>query len=228
MTSTLYLSSSGLADDRKVLAATSDNARALVVLNALDGSSAQRQEVFDVEAAGLAALGYSCRELDLREHFGDPGNLADALAQSQLVWVAGGNTFVLARATAQAGFDNALRQVRDDQDLAYGGYSAGACLAGPDLAGIDLMDDPHFLPDGYNAAEAPRTLRLIDERIVPHWKSKSPESSGASLAAKFLKKARLQFRCLKDGETYVVGGNTANSDADELAMRMATMPHLHC
>lgn len=228
MTSTLYLSSSGLAADRKVLTAPSDNARALVVLNALDGSSARRQDVFDAEAAGLVALGYSCHELDLREHFGDPENLAATLAQAQLVWVAGGNTFVLARATAQAGFDTALRQVQDDQDLTYGGYSAGACLAGPDLAGIDLMDDPNMIPDGYNAEAAPRTLRLIDERIVPHWKSKTPESSGASNTAKFLQKARLQFRCLKDGETYVIGGSSKDAEADELALRMATMPHLHC
>ncbi|MDD2857187.1 MAG: Type 1 glutamine amidotransferase-like domain-containing protein [Candidatus Nanopelagicales bacterium] len=226
MTSTTYLSSSGLAEDRKVLAATTDHARAWVVLNALDGSSAARQNAYESEAAGLVALGYGCQELDLRDHFGATDQLTEALAKSQLVWVAGGNTFVLARATAQSGFDEALRQVRETQDLSYGGYSAGACLAGPDLAGIDLMDDAQFLPDGYGPDTAPRTLRLIDERIVPHWKSKSPESSGASSAAKFLKKARLQFRCLKDGETYVIGAAAAASD--DLAMRMATMPHLHC
>jgi dipeptidase E len=228
MASMLYLSSNGLADDRALLTASSDKARALVVLNALDGTSARRQEAFDHEAAGLASLGYECQELDLRDHFGDAENLAAALAQAQLVWVAGGNTFVLARATALSGFDTAVTQVRANQELTYAGYSAGACLAGPDLQGNEFMDDAMFVPDGYSTDVETRTLRLIDVRIVPHWKSKSPESSGASHAAKFLKKARLQFRCLKDGETYVVGVSSSNSGADELAMRMATMPHPHC
>ncbi|MDP2013216.1 MAG: Type 1 glutamine amidotransferase-like domain-containing protein [Actinomycetota bacterium] len=228
MASMLYLSSSGLGDDRAVLAATTDKARALVVLNALDATSTSRQDVFNHEAAGLIALGYACQELDLRDHFGGPENLAAALAQAQLVWVAGGNTFVLARATAQAGFDAALALVRAEQHLTYGGYSAGACLAGPDLAGIHLMDDPAVIPDGYDVDASPVTLKLINERIVPHWKSKSPESAGASQAVTFLEKAHLKFRCLKDGQTYVVGGDLTNSDSQELALRMATMPHLHC
>jgi len=204
MTPRIYLSSSGLAGDRDLLTATASRARALIVLNALDGTQAPRQHAFQYEAAGLEPLGYECQELDLRQHFGEPDNLASALAQAQLVWVAGGNTFVLARATALSGFDEALQQVRMNQDFIYAGYSAGACLAGPDLQGIDFMDNASFVPDGYPADAVIRTLCLINERIVPHWKSQSPESAGASAAAKFLKQSRLQFRCLKDGQTYVV------------------------
>jgi dipeptidase E len=79
---------------------------------------------------------------------------------------------VLARAATAARLGVALAQA---PDLRYGGYSAGALLAGPDLRGVELMDDPATLPDGYRADMPAATLALTTTRVVPH--AGSPEAA---------------------------------------------------
>ncbi|GAB2685033.1 hypothetical protein GCM10027271_54410 [Saccharopolyspora gloriosae] len=122
------------------------------------------------------------------------------MAGLDLVWVVGGNAFVLARAMTQAGFRDALAAQFPRREFTYGGYSAGACVAGPDLRGIDLMDDPAVLPDGYSSTAAPECLGLVPYRIVPHWRSGHPESDSAENAAAHLAEHGSAHRCLRDGE----------------------------
>jgi peptidase E len=97
---------------------------------------------------------------------------------------------------------NALDGYRPE--FAYGGYSAGSCVAGPDLQGIDLMDDPAVLPEGYPPAAEPECLRLVPYRIVPHWRSDHPETEAAERAAAYLAGKGLPHRCLRDGEAVSV------------------------
>ena len=87
-------------------------------------------------------------------------------------------------------------------------HSAGACVAGPDLQGIDLVDDASAVPPGYSAAIEPRCLDLIPFRIVPHWRSEHPESELVESAAVHLDAEGLSHRCLRDGQALVVDGDT--------------------
>ncbi|MEU9065110.1 Type 1 glutamine amidotransferase-like domain-containing protein [Streptomyces sp. NPDC048430] len=91
----------------------------------------------------------------------------------------------------------------------YGGYSAGACVAGPDLRGIDLIDDPAVLPDGYSSTVEPTCLGLVPLRIVPHWRSEHRDAPGAKRAAAYLAEAGLHHRCLHDGQAVSVHDATA-------------------
>ena len=141
-----------------------DGGRALVVFNALD-EYPERLLSWEREADDLAALGYRAEELDLRDHWAAPDTLDARLTGVDLLWVVGGNAFVLARAATAAGLGAALART---SGLDYAGYSAGACLAGPDLRGIELMDDPTTLPDGYDSRMPAATLGLVDVRVVPH------------------------------------------------------------
>lgn len=190
--------------------------RAGIVLNALDQFGAARVRDLDRESRTLADLGYISTELDLREYFAAPSRLSDRLADVDLVWAVGGNAFVLARAMAQSGFAAAVRDRLADSTFVYGGYSAGSCVAGPDLAGIELVDDPEVMPDGYRPQTKAAGLGLVPDRILPHWRSDHPESEAIERAAASLSKAGEEYRCLRDGQALVVDGSSMSlCDLDE-------------
>ena len=174
--------------------------RAGIVLNALDQFGSSRARDYGRERHTFETFGYECEELDLRDYFSAPDELTQRVADLDLVWALGGNAFVLARAVTQARLGAALRAQVERPEFTYGGYSAGACVAGPDLRGIDLIDDPTVLPDGYAAETTPECLGLVPYRIVPHWRSDHPETDGASRAAAYLAQAGLAHRCLRDGD----------------------------
>jgi dipeptidase E len=178
-----------------------------IVLNALDQFDATRERDLPREIYALERLGYVGEQLDLRDYFEDRFRLRVRLRDFDLVWVVGGNSFVLARAMTQSGFVDAVRNRLDDHTFAYGGYSAGSCVAGPDLRGIDLVDDPSVVPDGYDVEIEPRCLDLVPFRIVPHWRSDHPESERVELAADYLTAEGLSHRCLRDGQALVVDGD---------------------
>lgn len=161
-------------------------------MNALDEYE-QRLLSWDREADDLAQLGYRSEELDLREYWTDrSGTLASRLSSADLIWVVGGNAFVLARAATQAGLAAALRE---SPQITYAGYSAGACLASPDLRGIDAMDDPATTPPGYWEGMPAETLKLVATRVVPHAGSRE-----AAAAAGYFRAHGHGFVEIADGE----------------------------
>jgi dipeptidase E len=180
--------------------------RAGIILNALDQYGATRTRHLGREASTLGAWGYACEELDLRTYFAAPDALADRLAALDMTWALGGNAFVLARAMNAAGFGPALRRHPGGADFVYGGYSAGACVAGPDLRGVDLMDEPGIVPEGYPPHVPPECLGLVPFRIVPHWRSDHPEAAAAERAATWLARSGLAYRCLRDGQVMAQDG----------------------
>ncbi|MDV9172270.1 Type 1 glutamine amidotransferase-like domain-containing protein [Streptomyces sp. W16] len=206
----LLLSSWFLTPDSRpsALPATLATGRAGIVLNALDEYGPSRTRDYARESHTLETFGYSCEELDLRDYFAAPAELPERLDALDLVWTLGGNAFVLARAMTQAGFRDALQEQLHRPEFTYGGYSAGACVAGPDLQGIDLIDDPTVLPEGYPSTTAPECLRLMPYRIVPHWRSEHRDAQGAERAAAHLAERGLPHRCLRDGETLNIQDTT--------------------
>ena len=155
----------------------------------------------------LSALGFATEELDLKEYFGNTAALRHRLRDVALVWAVGGSAFALARAMSASGFADAAFDLVSSGELVYGGYSAGACVAGPDLEGLDLMDDPDANPVGYPPIAPAETLGWVPWRIVPHWRSDHPESAAAELLVEHLSRAGLHYRTLTDGEALVVDGD---------------------
>lgn len=204
----LYLSSYRLGDrGGSLLALLGNGKRAAVIENALDHldpvvRERQRQELPGPHAE-LAGLGIEATPLDLRDHFGQPARLAAQLAGFDMVWVAGGNAFVLRRAMQLSGFDGLIVNLLERDAIVYGGYSAGAVVAGPSLAGIDSIDDPLTVPPGYPPAPVWEGLGLIDFTIVPHYRSPHPASAAAERATRQLSARGLRYRALRDGEVVV-------------------------
>lgn len=204
----LYLSSYRLGDRAgSLLALLGNGRRAAIIENALDHVSQGARDIYRNEAydprTELAGLGVAGTYLDLRRYFGDPEGLRRELATYDLVWVTGGNAFVLRRAMKQSGFDDVITDMLENDEIIYGGFSAGAVVAAPSLAGIDLMDDPDEVPAGYESQPVWDGLGLIDHAIVPHYRSPHSESASAERAARHLSSRGLRYRALRDGEVIV-------------------------
>jgi dipeptidase E len=204
----LYLSSYGLGADPTRLAAPTRGRRAVIVMNALDQFGATRTRDLAHETDDLASLGWDAVELDLRAFVGRSDELSQLLESVGLVWVVGGNSFVLARAMTAARLAALLRDRLQDPEFVYAGYSAGAVVAGPDLDGIQLVDDPFAAVEGVPPNAPAETLGLVPFRVVPHWRSDHPESPAIERVAAHVQSGGLEHRCLRDGEALWVDGET--------------------
>jgi dipeptidase E len=200
----LYLSSYRLGDQpERLIELVGDGTRAAIIFNACDQFE-DRLRVYDREERDLATLGFSADELDLRSYFSRPEALKGRLAELDLLWVVGGNTFVLARAMNAARFSDAAAAPIQTNRLTYAGYSAGSCVTGPDLDGIHLMDDPTIIPEGYDPLILTDPLGWIPWRIVPHWRSDHPEAPAAEVASSYMEERGLAHRTLRDGQAVVI------------------------
>lgn len=207
----LYLSSERLGERAGALLAMVNGKRVAIIANGYDnctpmGRDLYRSEVYD-PIAEFQSLGLEPEELDLRAYFGDPESLRQRLAAFDLVWVMGGNSFVLRRAMRSSGFDTVIRDLLEADAIAYGGYAAGAVVAGPNLRGLELMDDPWELPDGYDEPLIWHGLGLTPFAIVPHYRSRHPEAASAEKVVSYMRARRTRFRAISDGEVIVRVGN---------------------
>jgi dipeptidase E len=159
------------------------------------------------EISDLASLGFDAKELDLRDWFGRQEDMRAEIERFDVIWVKGGNTFVLRRAFRLSGLDDALRDALHRDALVYAGYSAGACVATPSLRGIEAMDEPDAHADGYSGPVLWDGLGLVPFQIVPHFRSDHPESDMADTCIDQLIAAHEPFIALRDGETVIVDGD---------------------
>lgn len=196
----LYLSSfrTGAHPDRLVALAGTGRRTALVP-NALDGVPADmrenglRRDFDDLRAAGLDVT-----LTDLTE----PG-VVPGLAAYDIVWVRGGNVFVLRRVLADTGADTVLRDLLRRDAVVYGGYSAGACVLAPDLDGLRLVDDPAAVAEPLMTG-----LGLLDRPFVPHVRSPGhPETAACDAVSAAYATARRPHWALRDGEVLLVTGD---------------------
>ncbi len=209
----LYLSSFRLGDHPEELSRlVGGDKQTAVVFNAVDGADDETRTVhlgheFDL----LRSIGLEPTELDLREYFGlhdGEQAIVSRLEGMGLVWVRGGNTFVLRRAAAASGFDRAVSDLLGRDALVYGGYSAGVCMLAPTLSGIELCDDPHETPNGYEGlARAVDGLGLLPFAVAPHFRSPGhPETAMVDDVVEWFLDHRIPFVALRDGDAIVQEG----------------------
>ncbi len=180
--------------------------RATVVANAADAwPAAAREWAVRSEIDMLADIGITARELDLREHRGDPDGVREILARSDLVWLRGGNTFVLRSRLAQSGADGIITDLVREGSLVYGGYSAGAAIAAPSLDGLEWCDDPAESLQECGIPAAWSGLGLVPFRIVPHYRSPGHEHPERidGLVQQY-SRAGTSFRALTDSDVIII------------------------
>ena len=181
-----------------------------VIANAADAWPPRARESAVVsDLVPLRRLGFAPEEVDLRSFVGDPSGLASRLARFPLVWVRGGNTFVLRAQFARSGADTVLPEILSADALVYAGYSAGACVLTPTLRGLEYADDPAEVRPTCGIPPIWDGLGLVDYAIVPHVGSADLDESGsAGPTIEYYRNAGIEYRPLTDDEVIVVDGDT--------------------
>lgn len=166
-----------------------------------------RQEKMRETIAELEAMGLRGEELDLRGYFGKQDMLAKRLDGYDGLWVRGGNSFVLRKAMHYSGFDEVIRDMLASDSIVYGGYSAGACVMGKDMHGLDLCDEPNATPADYKPETIWEGLGVVPYAVVPHYKSDNPESMLIDKTVAYMDEHNLPYKTLRDGEVLMIDNN---------------------
>lgn len=205
----LYLSSYGLGNEpERLLKLIGLNKLCGIIANAQDHKEEDvRAERLEHEKQQLSEIGIQSEELDLREYFGKPDALAHTLGKYGLLWVPGGNVFVLRKAMAMSGLDVLLPEIIKEEKVVYAGYSAGVCVLAPHMRGIELVDDATLTPPGYPSEVIWDGLDVLPYEVAPHYKSNHPESSDIDKVVDYFRQHDIPYKTLRDGEALVINGN---------------------
>lgn len=200
----LYLSSYKLGNRKDVLKKWrnyNDN-KILLIPNALDSyKSDEKQKQISEIIKELKELSFDVTILDLKNYFNNYPKLIQDLNGFRNFCVMGGNVFVLRKAMQLSKFDNYLTEKANNNQYLYIGYSAGICVLGNTLKGLELVCEPI---NPYNQDKITFDgLGLIDYSIAPHYKSNHKSSKLIDKVVQNFNENNLNYRTLKDGEVII-------------------------
>ena len=201
----LYLSSYRLGDhSNELIKMVGSNKLVGVVINSRDGFNSQEVlKSLETELNSLKELGLEPEVLDLKLYFGKKDELSTLLSKLGMVYVVGGNTFVLRKAMKHSGFDELIKEKIGDKSFVYAGYSAGICVLTPTLKGLDLCDEPELTPEGYQKETIWDGLGVIPYSIAPHYRSNHPESPKVEAVVQYFEENKMPYKALHDGEVII-------------------------
>lgn len=205
----LYLSSYRLGNytDKLKELVGKPNAKVAVCVNALDATPDEVRNgvVLKREIEDMQSLGFTPEELDLREYFGKSG-IVEKLQQYDLIWLSGGNVFLLAKAFKQSSFADVFEQLVKTEKIVYAGYSAAFCVLNDSLKGVELVDDKDAQAEGYEPDEIWQGIGLIDFYPIVHFRSNHHESDAVEKEYEFVVSNNIPHKTFKDGDVYLVDG----------------------
>ena len=204
----LYLSSYKFGNyTEELVRLCPDNKKAGVIMNAVDWGDPERVvSSLKEQVETLTSLGFTPEQIDLRNYFGKIEELRKHLSTFGLVWVYGGNTFVLKRAYEQCGFDEIIKEMLLKDKIVYAGFSAGIVILSKSMRGLEIVDDPEIVPEGYKKDFNWDGLGILDYNIAVHYDSDHPESADMDKEIEFYEKNNMPYKTLKDGEVIVING----------------------
>jgi len=207
----LYLSSFRIGNrPEELLRLLAGPKQTALIVNADDYKSAEdRAASLEREIDELNSLGLEPTEIDLRRYFDKADELKEVLSGFDLIYVRGGQVFVLRRAFRQSGADEIIRELLANDAIVYAGYSAGICMLGPTLHGYEITgdDDPDLIPEGYQPSAVWEGLSVLPYVIVPHYGPQDRFKEWADKAVEYYVANHIPFIVLCDGEATVVDAN---------------------
>lgn len=204
-----YLSSFKVGNEAHKLQELTQNGnrRVVYISNAMDYISEleARNRYNTDDISELEMLGFKVQTLDLRDYFGKTNELEKAIKEYDVIWVSGGNAFVLVQAMKLSGLDVIIRKLYEEKaDVVYGGYSAATYILGPSLKGFHIVDNPDEKPYGEQYETIWEGLGIINYTIAPHYCSEHFESDAVGRSVKYLIDNKMLFIALRDGEAIVI------------------------
>jgi dipeptidase E len=204
-----YLSSFKVGNEAdKLLKLTQNgNRRVVYISNAMDYISdlEARNRYNADDISELEMLGFKVQTLDLRDYFRKANELEKEIKEYDVIWVSGGNAFVLAQAMKLSGLDIIIRKLYEEKaDVVYGGYSAATYILGPSLKGFHIVDNPNEKPYGEQYDTIWEGLGIINYTIAPHYCSEHFESDAVGRSVMYLIDNKILFIAIRDGEAIVI------------------------
>ncbi len=186
-----------------------ENKSVAIIANAGDlATDQERKEGVQRQIDRLKDLGFLGEEVDLRDYFNKEKELEEKLSSFGMVWVRGGNTFLLRRAFKQSGFDNIIKKFLAEDKIVYAGYSAGVCILAPSLRGLHIVDHPELITDKYDKEVIWEGLGILPYSVAPHYKSDHPESADVDKEVVYMEENNIPYKTLRDGEVVVINGDS--------------------
>ena len=164
----LFLASSGLEYIKEFVGKNPSSVKMLFIPTA--GNLDEDVWWIDKDRDVLARMGFRITELDIDK--ASKNEMKQRLDNSDIVYVAGGNTFYLLKRIRETGFDEMLDEFVVGGGL-YAGASAGALIAGPDIGAVSSIDEPEKVK-GLKSTEG---LGWIDVVPIPHYDMKARTKS---------------------------------------------------
>lgn len=201
----LYLSSYRLGNNPQLLVdLVSKNKRVAIIPNALDFSTDSKRVNAGInrEKDDMKKLGFQPEEFDLKNYFGKPRKFEKDISLYGLLWIIGGNVFLLIKAMRQSGMDKWLIKQKNNNKLVYAGYSAGVCVLSPSLKGLEIVDKPVKVK-GYPSKTIWDGIGIINWSFAPHYKSKHIESEKVNNLIEYYTNNKIFYKALSDGEVII-------------------------
>lgn len=191
----------------RLLGMVGEPGRVAVIANACDAWPSAWASAVTSDLVPLRRLGFEPEVVDLRDYIGRAAELEKVLIGFPMVWVRGGNTFVLRAQFARSGADVVIPRLLAADAFVYAGYSAGACVMTPDLHGLESVDDPGEVRPACGIEPLWDGLGLVDKRIVPHLDSPTDPSGLSRKLARDYRLAGIEHWALTDDDAVIVDGD---------------------
>lgn len=174
----------------------------------------------DKDREVLKEMGFQITELDIDR--ASKAEMQQLLDNTDIVYVAGDNTFYLLKQLRETGFAKMLDVFVRNGGL-YAGASAGALIAGPDIGVISSIDEPEKV-EGLTSTKG---LGWVDVVPIPHYDMKARTKSIDEIKAKYSKDNEMVL--LTDDQALVVeddGWEIVDSPRSELEHEWFNKAHV--
>ncbi|MFO0970959.1 MAG: Type 1 glutamine amidotransferase-like domain-containing protein [Candidatus Saccharimonadales bacterium] len=172
----LFLASSGLEYIKTFVGREAEKTKLLFIPTA--GNLDEDVWWIDKDRDVLHKMGFQIAELDIESASED--EMKSQLAATDIVYVAGGNTFHFLKQLRVTGFDKLLDDYVRNGGL-YAGASAGALIAGPDIGAISSIDEPEKV----TGLESTKGMGWVEVVPIPHYDMKARTQSIDEIKAKY-------------------------------------------
>lgn len=163
------------------------------------GPDADSKEWVRADRRQLERLGCEVSTLELASS--SAREVENALISADGVFATGGNSYLLLWHAVRSGFAEQVPELVEAGSLIYVGTSAGAMLAGPDLAPAANLDNRREVPE----LESSRALGLVPFTVLPHDQYPEARALHDEIVAAH---PSVRFIRLADGRAVLVRGDS--------------------
>lgn len=194
----LFLTSGGLSALPKFLGKPAKGLKLIFIPTA--ANEYENSWWLDNDRKTFYEMGFDIIEMDIAGKA--KGELEKIFKNVDIIHVGGGNTFYLLREIRKCGFDEIVKKLID-KGVVYIGSSAGACVVGPDIKPIALLEDSQKTPN----LKSTKGLNSVNFLVIPHFDDEDFKEGAKMVYEKYKNKFKLlplnqNQAVLVEGENY--------------------------